>query len=384
MKVVLSIDAVQFPLTGIGRYTSELARNLQVVEPELDLRLMAGDQFLEGLPQENVADAKRERRSAGIRTQLQRSPLVVSLARHMQASRQARALRSHQDAVFHGPNFYIPRFAGRCVVTVHDLSVYAWAHCHPKGRVKLLRREIARSIKRANLILTVSEYTRREIGDFFNLPLDRIKAIALGSSAAFAPRPPVELAPALARWGLEPKGYCLYVGTIEPRKNLDSLLDAYQSLPWQTRQRWPLVLCGYRGWQSSSVHARIEAAERSGWARYLGYFPSDQLPLLFAGARLFAFPSLYEGFGLPVLEAMASGVPVVCSDSASLPEVLGDAGAMCAAQDRDALVRLVARGLEDEEWQTRACARGLERAASFSWLKCASETLDAYRVAMAG
>jgi glycosyltransferase involved in cell wall biosynthesis len=388
MKVVLSVDAVHFPLTGIGRYTYELAKYLRLADAQLDLKLMFGDRFIDALPGDALpgdAQGPEATRDGSqllrLRRLLQHSPLVVSLYRQVASRRRCRLLELHKDAVFHGPNFYLPRFAGYSVVTIHDLSVFSWAHCHPRGRVKVLQGEITRSVKLADMVLTDSEFTRTEVAEFFNLTPDRIRAVPLGASAGFAPRADHELAPVLARWGLRPNGYCLYAGTIEPRKNLDVLLDAYQALPLRTRRRWPLVLCGYQGWQSAALHSRIDKATGEGWARYLGYVSADDLPLLYAGARLFAFPSLYEGFGLPVLEAMASGVPVVCSTSSSLPEVVGSAGAMCAPGDTDALTKLLSRGLEDEDWRAWTRREGLARAASFSWARCARQTLDAYRAA---
>jgi glycosyltransferase involved in cell wall biosynthesis len=397
VRVVLSIDSVHFPLTGIGRYTFELARNLPRSDPELALTLMRGGRFLQQMPEPRecggagpdagsggTGGARRMLGHPWVRNRVQRSPLAISLHRRLVGWRQARLLRPYADAVYHGPNFYLPRFAGPSVVTIHDLSVFAWAHCHPRGRVKVLQDEIARSVRRADLILTDSEFTRREVAGYFGLPEARVRAVALGSAPGFAPRSPAALAPLLQRWSIEPEGYCLYAGTIEPRKNLDALLDAYQALPAVVRDRWPLVLCGYEGWQSGDLHARMSRAARDGWLKYLGYVADEHLPLLFAGARLFAYPSLYEGFGLPVLEAMASGVPVVCSDSASLPEVVGDAGALCAAEDVDGLRSLLHRGLEDEAWRVRARERGLARARSFSWRRCARETFAAYQSARAG
>lgn len=229
------------------------------------------------------------------------------------------------------------------------------------------------------MLITDSEYTRQEIASYFGWPLEKIRAVSLACSEDFRQRTPDELAPLLKKYGLQPGRYCLYVGTIEPRKNLGTLLDAYALLPSSVRRQWPLVLIGHRGWHSEQLHMRIEAAVAEGWARYLGFVEAEWLPLIYAGARIFVFPSLYEGFGLPVLEAMASGIPVVCSNSSTLPEVAGDAAAMCEPQDADALSHLIAAGLEDEAWRAEARHKGLLRAAGFSWQRCAKETVAVYR-----
>ena len=153
-------------------------------------------------------------------------------------------------------------------------------------------------------------------------------------------------------------------------------------LPMAIRQRWPLVLCGYQGWQSEDTHARLLSAEHEGWARYLGYVAADDLPVLYSGARLFLFPSWYEGFGLPVLEAMASGIPVVCSRAASLPEVTGGSALMCDPADIETLSKLILRGLQDEPWRKEACALGLTQAGTFCWRRCAEQTAQVYSDAM--
>jgi alpha-1,3-rhamnosyl/mannosyltransferase len=241
-----------------------------------------------------------------------------------------------------------------------------------------MHKEITLTLKRADMLITDSEYTRQEVASYFGWPLERIRAVPLASSPDFRPRALDELHMVLVRYGLKAGGYCLHVGTIEPRKNLDVLLDAYALLPQSVRQQWPLVLVGYSGWRSEKLHARIEAAVAEGWAHYLGFVDAEELPLIFAGARLFVFPSLYEGFGLPVLEAMASGIPVVCSNSSTLPEVAGDAAAMCAPQDVDALCQLIEAGLEDETWRSKAKSRGLLQAGIFSWQRCAEETVAVY------
>jgi len=380
LQVILSIDAVRFPLTGIGRYTLELGRHLPRVAPDLSLSFLQGGRLVPALPHESdLGTQPRSAPGAKLRALLQRHGLALHVAREWVSWRQRQALRPHRAAVFHGPQFYLPGHAGPQVVTVHDLSVVRWPQYHPKGRAAVMQREIARAVEQAQVVLTDCAYTQAEVTAHYGLPADKVRAVPLACSPAFAPRTEQQLAPALTQWGLQAGGYALFTGTIEPRKNIAGLLDAYACLPMPLRQRWPLVLCGYQGWNSDDLHARIRNAQAQGWARHLGYVADAQLPMLMAGARVFAFPSMYEGFGLPVLEAMASGVPVVCSNNSSLPEVAGDAALMGPAEDTEMLAAHLAQALQDDAWREQARARGLIQAARFDWARCAALTADAYR-----
>jgi len=379
MKVILSVDPVRFPLTGIGRYTFELARHLKKISQIERLRFFSDYRFADDLLLEPMQSAKTAASSSiNIRRTILKNRLTVEMYRLISPLIKSWALRGHSDHVFHGPNFYLPPFDGPTVCTFHDLSVFTWAHCHPPERIRFMRKEIALTLKRADMLITDSEYTRQEVASYFGWPLEKIRAVPLACSTDFRPRTSDELIPVLGRHGLKLGGYSLYVGTIEPRKNLEVLLDAYSLLPQSMRQQWPLVLIGYRGWRSEQLHARIDVAVAEGWARYLGFVDADELPLIYAGARVFVFPSLYEGFGLPILEAMASGIPVVCSNSSTLPEVAGDAAAMCEPQDVDTLSQLIAIGLEDEIWRDKAKSKGLLQAAGFSWQRCAEDTVAVY------
>lgn len=378
MKVILSVEPIRFPLTGIGRYTFELARKLQSHADIESLKFFSGRHYLPCLPQA----AAQASTAHGLRRWVQRSGLVMEGYRVLMPLLRRQVLRKDSDHLYHGPNFFIPPFAGRSIATFHDLSPFTWAHCLTPERARYLQKELRATIDRADIFITDSEFTRQELAAFSGIPLQRIHAVSLASSDSFYPRSADSLTATLARHQLQPGGYCLYAGTIEPRKNIESLLIAYRRLPEALRKRWPLLLSGYQGWMSESIHSLIDAAQREGWARYLGFVPNDDLPLLFAGARLFAFPSHYEGFGLPVLEALSSGVPVVCSDSSSLPEVAGGAALMSASLDIDALTSNLQRGLEDETWRQLAIARGLQHSAKFSWAYCAAQTVSAYHAAM--
>lgn len=379
MKVVLSVDPIKFPLTGIGRYAYELACGLQRQGLEA-LRFLHGSRLRSTLPAHEAAHPMTG--TPAWQAYVRKSRLAVASYRALTSRLKGRALKGLEDHVFHGPNYYLPPFSGPSVVTMHDLSPYLWPHSHPPERVRYMQAEIALSLKRASLLITDAEYTRQEVASFFAWPLDRIHAVPLASAAEFRPRTAEEVRNQLHPLSLAAGEYTLFAATVEPRKNIDVLLDAYARLPQAVRMRWPLVVAGYRGWRSEALHARLGDAQREGWLRYLGFVPHDVLPSLMAGARLFAYPSLYEGFGLPVLEAMASGVPVVCSNASTLPEVAGNAAAFHDPADVDALLDLLRAGLEDEAWRRHASAAGLAQAAKFSWERCAQQTLSVYRAAL--
>ncbi len=375
MKVIFSVDSVKFPLTGIGRYSFELAKQLKL-QNDLELMLYTKGRFIAELPMHQQANF---RKNGVLQSQLRKSNLAIKAYQLLSDIRNHYALQNHKDAIFHGPGFYLPKFKGRSVATFHDLSTFTHAQYHPPERVRFMQHELNLTLERASMLITDSEYTRQELASYFGYPLDKIRTISLACSDNFRPREVSESVSVLARLGLVHGGYTLYAGTIEPRKNIEVLLDAYSVLPDAIRQRWPLVLAGYHGWQSEQLHQRIDAAVSAGWARYLGYVADEDLPHLFAGAHLFFFPSHYEGFGLPVLEAMASGVPVVCSNASSLPEVAGGAALMFDPEDADALHQLILTGLEDEVWRKTAKEKGLMQASIFSWRRCANETVSVYR-----
>lgn len=375
MKVILNVEPIRFPLTGIGRYTYELAKALRTSSCIDELKLFSATRFLQELPQSDLKDNPVH----GLKRIVQKSYLAMEAYRLLMPWLRSKALRKHGDYIYHSPNFFLPVFPGRKVATFHDLSPFTWSECHDPVKVRYLQKELRTTLNRADRLITDSEFTRCELAEFSGLAMDKIHAVPLASAPEFQPYPEVDLQPLLKRYQLEYQGYSLFVGTIEPRKNIVTLLDAYARLPVSVRRQWPLILTGYKGWQSEAIHARIKDAERHGWARYLGFLPAEDLPGLYAGARLFAFPSLYEGFGLPVLEAMSSGVPVVCSDSSSLPEVVGSAALMCAPMDVETLAMNLLKGLEDNIWRTQAVTQGLQQSAGFSWERCAQETIAVYQ-----
>jgi alpha-1,3-rhamnosyl/mannosyltransferase len=193
----------------------------------------------------------------------------------------------------------------------------------------------------------------------------------------------MELSSALASCGLKAGGYGLSVAAFEPRKKIAELIAAWGRLPRAVRSRYPLVLAGAAGWENEVLHEQIASAERNGWLKHLGFVDESLLPALYAGARLFVYPSVYEGFGLPPVEAMASGTPVIVSNRSCLPEVCGDAAHFIDPDDVDAFTVAIDEGLSDERWQAEKISRGLERARIYNWGSCVSDTVAVYRKAWA-
>jgi alpha-1,3-rhamnosyl/mannosyltransferase len=375
VKVILSVEPVRFPLTGIGRYAYELAKGMQASGQVDELKLFSGTRFLPGLPE----PANTSGGTHGLKQLVQKNGLAMEVYRLLMPMLRKQSLKGHGDFIYHGPNFFLPPFPGRKVATFHDLSPFKWAECFDPVKVRYLQREFRKTLDTADALITDSEYTRRELAEFAGWPLEKIHAVPLAAGPEFRPRTEDEVRPVLERHDLNYQGYSLFVGTIEPRKNIIRLLDAYELLPKAIRQKWPLILTGYRGWKSDNIHTRIKDAEHQGWAKYLGFLPAEELPLLYSGARLFVFPSLYEGFGLPVLEAMQSGVPVVCSDRASLPEVAGEAALLVNPDDMESMTQAFLTVLGDESEIYKLVERAKVQANRFDWGCCVSDTIEFYR-----
>lgn len=374
MKVIFGTDAIKYPLTGIGRYAFELAAKL-VARPDIsELLFLRGGSISDQIPVAKETSSSTE----GLKQYIKKSRFASEAYRLTAPWIKTNTLRKHKDAIYHGPNFYLPPKVARCVVTFHDLSVFTLPQCHPPERVRYMRKELLQTVKRANVFITDSDFTRRELIDYFNLSEERVFTAKLACGDEFKPYEESEISAVLAKHQLFYKKYTLFTGSIEPRKNITTLLDAYERLPLALRQQIPLVISGFKGWNSEQLHQRFDKGAREGWLRYLGFTTSAELPALFAGAISFLFPSLYEGFGLPVLEAMASGTPVVCSNSSSLPEVAGQNALMCDALDVETLTRLIQKSIDDAEWQEQASKNGLVHVKQFSWERCAAETIIAY------
>lgn len=263
------------------------------------------------------------------------------------------------------------------IVSIHDISYEFFPDCfHPaeRRRMKLL---IPFSGRKAAHILTISEFSKQEMIRQYRLPADKITVTYLGASEAFRPMPDA------ARHVSEQFGltgsYVLGVGNLQPRKNLIRLIKAYAALRLPGRIEHDLVLVGQPAWRGSDVFAEIERLGIGQWVRTTGYVSESDLVALYSAADVFVYPSIYEGFGLPVLEAMACGAPVITTHVSSLPEVAGDAAILVDPMSESELSHALERVIHDRALRSDLIARGFDQARRFSWRRTAEETLQAYR-----
>jgi glycosyltransferase involved in cell wall biosynthesis len=264
--------------------------------------------------------------------------------------------------IFHSSNQvrHAPRKT-RLTATVHDLTCWLMPELHTAANVQADRNFADRILRQAHGLIAVSENTRQDAIRLLGIAPDKIRTIYSGVSEEYFNARPTP----------RPRPYVLIVGSIEPRKNIATLLDAWALLKPSLRAEFDLVIAGPPGWKSEALMARIQSE-----ATYLGYVPQSDLPGLMAGASVFVYPSLYEGFGLPVVEAMAAGAPVLTSNTSSLPEIAGEAAVLADPRSASAIAQGLTQLLESEAERSRRSECGRTRAQRFHWETCAAETLE--------
>lgn len=360
MRVTLWADALEPNLGGIGRYTWELCKGL-AQRADVEPRYFARNQL--------IADP-----GALVRGE--------PLPRRGRRFRRARAWlenRMLRAGIVHGPNYFLPSFADTGVITVHDLSVFRYPETHPVERRRAFEQEFHRSLSRASQIITDTDTVRDELIGAFGVPAEQVTAVHLGVDGIFRPRTPGELLKELPRMGLQAGSYALCISTMEPRKRIAELLAAWADLPAPLRDRFPVVLAGGVGWLNEDLLALVAQGVHAGWLKHFGFVAEGDLPALYSGAALFIYPSIYEGFGLPPLEAMASGTAVIVARRSCLPEVCGDAAGYFDPDSHSDMVDRITQALTDAQWRETAAIRGIERAKQFTWGKCIDETVTVYR-----
>ena len=376
MQIALNARILQAPRTGIGHYLAELVNALGH-QPGVELSLFHGWGWSENLPEAAMPGYSR------ISPVLRQIPGAYQARRWLEQRRFDQG-RARTIDLYHEPSLWPLAFKGPTVVTLHDLTHVHYPSTQPAARLKEIERRLEQGVKQASLILTDSQFIADEAQAYFGLGPERFVVAPLGVAARFHPRSDESLQAVLQAHGVEPRGYFLCVGTLEPRKNLTLALRAHAELPEPVRQQFPLLVVGMAGWKAQQLNDELRKGLASGHVCLLGYLPDEQVAHLIAGARALIFPSIYEGFGLPVLEAMASGTPVILTRRSAMPEVAGAAGNYFEPEDLHDLCNVMTRLVDDQtHWQVCREA-GLQQAKLFSWDRCAMLTARAYRQALGG
>jgi len=363
VKICVDVQAAVSQRAGVGRYTRALVEHLGAAAAPDSLQLFYFDFRGNGEPL-NVGNA-------GISAIRWCPGRLAQYAWKTIAWPPFDWLAGPAD-VYHFPNFIIPPLSkGRSIVTIHDASFLRLPDMAEAQNLLYLRARIGDTVRRADAIITVSSFSAEELISLLNVPPEKISVISEGISPRFAAPAADATQELLSGLNLD-RPYILTVGTLEPRKNVPFLVEVFEKM---TRFDGDLVIVGMPGWKYQPIIDRMKSSAQAGRIKYLRYVSDEQLRALYSGAELFMFPSLYEGFGFPPLEAMACGTPVISSGAGSLREVLGDAAVVVPVYDSNLWVEQAYQWLGNRSM----CERGKARAARYTWKKAAQETWNVYR-----
>lgn len=387
MIVGVDYTAAAWQGAGIGRYTRELMRAMVGLDRSIQYRLFyaAG-----GLPAASPYLGEL-RALAAAHANVTVKPIALA-PRHLTILWQRLRLPLRVERLIgpvdllHAPDFVLPPTHARTLLTIHDLTFLVRPECAEAGLRRYLATAVPRALRRADMVLVDSQATASDLARLLGVSGPRVRLVYPGVEARFRPLPAAEVEPLRAALGL-PADFLLFVSTIEPRKNLVRLLEAFALLvadggQWTVeggqgaRDSLQLVIAGRKGWLYEEVFAAVGRLGLAGRVRFLDFFDDAQLPALYNLARAFVYPSLYEGFGLPALEALACGVPVVTAAVASLPEVVGEAALLIDPLNVASIAEGMARALVGGE-QLRAA--GPLQARRFTWAAAAGALLECYR-----
>lgn len=370
MKIVVNTLPLLSPLTGVGYYTYQILRNLSRMSQPHEYT------YFHGYYSKQLMPAEKKRKIFYILKEgIRKTPILGSVARDLKGI--LRHFSNREFDLSFEPN-YIPLDipAQFLVVTVLDFSFTRFPQWHTRDKVQYYQKHFWEKIKKAHRIICISDFIRNEAVSLFGFLPEKLTTIHLGvDHDVFKPYPSRDLEPIRAQYNL-PENFILFVGSIEPRKNLKGLLKAYQDLDGNIRKDIKLVLVGFKGWENREIMELIR--EMEGDVFYIGYVPEEDLAKIYNLAHLMAYPSFYEGFGLPPLEAMACGCPVVVSKAASLPEVCGDAAYYVDPEEVTSIAGGISKVLSDEELRASQIKKGIAHADGFRWEKSALQHLHIF------
>ena len=382
MHIGIDYTAAAWQGAGIGRYTRELIRAIvaQGDTHRYSLFYAAG-----GLAPDSayIADL---RQICDTHANVRRVPIPLSPRRLTQFWQRLRVplpieLFTGRLDLLHAPDFVLPPTRAHTLVTIHDLSFLVHPECAEPSMVRYLTDAVPRGLRRANVILADSQATRNDLARLLAVDPARVELVYPGVEPRFCPLPAATTEPVRRRLSL-PDHFVLFVSTLEPRKNLVRLLEAFAQVVQTDNSNLHLVIAGRRGWLYEDIFAAIDRLQLHARVQLLDYVHDKDLPALYNLAAAFVYPSIYEGFGIPPLEALACGTPTVVADNSSLPEVVGDAAVLVSAEDVGSIASGIARVVSDAALRARLRAAGPAQARKFTWEQAAQRVLACYQRAV--
>jgi glycosyltransferase involved in cell wall biosynthesis len=371
MKIILDIGPLLLESVGIRSYTINLVRNILKLNEEKEVLLFP---FLTEKTKKNFEGLHYKGLVFNERYQKWLFAFVSNLVGGTFISKR---YLSHWDLFWTPGTFPLP-IGCKIVGTIHDLTTIIYPEFHKRTVIRHHDKIFNYFKKKASLVIAVSENTKIDVMKYLHIPEKKIRVIYHGVGDEFRKIEEIKILKSRLRGIGIDYPYILYLGTLEPRKNVERLIEAFIQLKKGKQINEKLVISGMQGWDYQSILDKVASSGIEREIIFTGFVPSESLPFLYNGASAFVYPSFYEGFGLPVLEAMACGVPVVTSNVSSLPEVAGDAAMLINPYSVDELANGINRILSDEDLRNGCIAKGIERAKSFTWERCALETLKAF------
>ncbi len=375
MKIAIDVRTVLPNRSGVGNYVLNLIQNLSQVDPEPIYYFLAQNKNLSLL-----GHLARGQNPFLTMFSHENHPLSDFWEHFILPLR----LKEMGINVFHGPASLIPFRKDHCglVVTIHDLVAFLFPETIPLKYGAYMRYLLRQAVKKADKIIAVSNHTKEDLIKILKVPREKIVVIHEASSPIFHPDNRREVQTHLKeQYGITKK-FIYHLGNIEPRKNLIVLLEAFTRVCREMGNEYQLVVSGQRGWLTGSLSRFFKNYPARDQVLFTGYVPMEEIPLFMNGAEVFVFPSLYEGFGLPVLEAMSCGTPVISSNRSSIPEIVGSAAVLVDPTSIRDLADRIIELLKNPDERMHLSQLGLEQASRFSWIEAARQTLDVYRSVM--
>lgn len=384
-KVLINLSPIKRPLTGIGYYTLNIVKELLKRPVELmsihEGRYLNLEQTAKFIQDFELAGLVKTKSGSGLKRKL------VDIAGGIPGSYQLKKrlltiklqpklnMLAESNYVYFEPSFIPFEYAGKIVTTIHDLSFVTHPDFHPRSRVEYLQSSLSTTIAKSDHLVVDSDFILDELNQHYAESIGKTSTLYLGVDEGFGPQHTEDALSLLDRLNLHSKSYILSVCTLEPRKNLTRLIEAYKLLPALIREQSPLVLVGDSGWKNEAMLYTARSLVASGQIKFTGYVSDRELKQLYASARVFAYPSLYEGFGLPVVEAMASGAPVLTSNCGATKEVAGDGALLVEPISIESITLGLLKLIENPLLREQLVEKGKTRVAQFTWKNTVDDLL---------